>query len=71
VSALEPLVSLQERVATTSGKVADQPVWLRPEVGESRRKQSREHGIPLRPQFFATLESWASRLGVTEPPPGR
>jgi LDH2 family malate/lactate/ureidoglycolate dehydrogenase len=62
VASMEPLASLQLRVAEAAKAAPD--LSLRPDRLESRRREARESGVTLDPRTRSALNAWARKLGI-------
>jgi LDH2 family malate/lactate/ureidoglycolate dehydrogenase len=67
VSAMEPLTSFHERVASSFAHANQGAGVLSPEAWEARRREARERGVSLDPAAIQALRGWADRLGVPWP----
>jgi LDH2 family malate/lactate/ureidoglycolate dehydrogenase len=67
VSAMEPLTSFHERVASTFTNTPEGAGVLSPGSWEARRREARERGVSLDGPSLDALKAWADRLGVSWP----
>jgi LDH2 family malate/lactate/ureidoglycolate dehydrogenase len=67
VSAMEPLTSFHERVASSFDGGYEAAGLLSPRSWEARRRDAREHGVSIEPDAIQSLRAWATRLGVSWP----
>ena len=69
VSSIEPLNAFHGRVATAVAGITETPGQLLPAIWNERRHDARTRGIPIAPAGWASLNSWAERLGIKPPSP--
>ncbi len=62
VASMEPLASLNLRVAEAARSAPDSP--LRPDRLEARRRDARESGVTLDAKTRSALDAWAKKLGA-------
>jgi LDH2 family malate/lactate/ureidoglycolate dehydrogenase len=67
VTAQEPLVAFQQRVAGAVGGLEGRDGLLLPASWEARRVEARERGVAIAATAWKALGKWAGRLGVTPP----
>jgi LDH2 family malate/lactate/ureidoglycolate dehydrogenase len=69
VTAIEPLATLQERVGAEVKRGGEGPGRLLPTSWEGRRREAREHGVPIFNAAWKKLKRWADRFEVETPAP--
>jgi LDH2 family malate/lactate/ureidoglycolate dehydrogenase len=67
IPALEPLTTFQERVGAALEGLASTPGQLLPTTWDAHRREIQEHGVPIAPGAWKSLNHWAHRLGVEVP----
>jgi LDH2 family malate/lactate/ureidoglycolate dehydrogenase len=69
VTAIEPLATFQERVSAEVKRGGEGPGRLTPTAWERRRREAREHGVPVSTAAWEKLKRWADRSEVEPPAP--
>ena len=69
VTAMEPLATFHERLDAAVKALGDGPGRLLPGPWDDRRREVREHGVPLDGGVMAELRPRAERLGLEPPTP--
>ena len=71
VRAIEPLAAFHERIDAAGRSLAEAPGRLAPEAWDARRREVREHGVPVEAGPMAGLLRRAEALGLAPPQPVR